>query len=252
MKYCIALLFMMFGLEASAQESLADKLRKGFEPVDWEYIESSVTDRYLDTYYPSLYIRYVTGDTTLVLSDYRLLYYGYSFQKQYAPLEANLLQSDAMIYHSQISSTLTRDELLELISKTEKALVQNPFNLVLLNLISFSYLQLGDEVNTLKAARKMNGVIEAILSSGSGVDKQTPWDVIFRADIVDLTAILGGSYSMRMYITTDVEYFHLKDRIEGIKGFYFDLSAILRVAHRTDKGFKGIDFDPMYQLNNSK
>lgn len=253
--YCIALL-LLFSVEVNAQESitasevktedsLADKLRKNFTPVNWEDIEFEVTDRYVDTYYPYMYVRYMEGDETLDLNDYRLLYYGYSFQNTYDPLATSLLQKEAMVYHNQISRTLTRDELLELVEKTKRALDQNPFNLILLNLLSFSYLKLGDEVNTQISARKMDGVIEAILSSGSGVDKTSPWSVIYRADIVDLTAALGGNYSMRMYITTDVEYFHLKDRIEGVRGFYFDLSAIMRKAHRTEKGFRGIDFDPM-------
>lgn len=38
-------------------------------------------------YYPAIYMRYMSGDTTLTLEDYRHLYYGYAWQPGYKPFE---------------------------------------------------------------------------------------------------------------------------------------------------------------------
>lgn len=38
-------------------------------------------------YYPTLFTRYLTGDTTLTNTDYRYLYYGFVWRPEYKPFE---------------------------------------------------------------------------------------------------------------------------------------------------------------------
>lgn len=229
------------------QEKLSDKLKSNFESVDWSLVESLVGDPSSEFYYPSIYTKYMAGDTTLTLVDYRMLYYGYSFQEQYDPLAKKPKSDIVLQYQAQIFNSNTPDELISLIEKAKRAIADDPFNLRMLNILIYANSVLKDEYNVILNSHRMNGVIEAILSSGSGVDRDSPWSVIYRDDIVELTSILGGVLKLRMYITTNVEYFHLNDRIEGIKGFYFDLSAVLRRAKVTEQGFRGFEFDPKYK-----
>lgn len=56
-------------------------------------------------YYPAIYMRYMSGDTTLTLEDYRHLYYGYAWQPGYKPFETpaakdrilNILAKDSLV-----------------------------------------------------------------------------------------------------------------------------------------------------------
>lgn len=249
MRYYITIILTILTLVATAQkkEKLSDKLKKGFESVDWDLVNSVVNDPSSEFYYPTIYAKYITGDTTLTLVDYRMLYYGYSYQEPYNPLAEKPLNDIVIQYQTEVFNTNSHEELMLLVEKTKKALVNDPFNLKMLNILTYAYSRMKDEYNVIINSRRMNGVIEAILSSGSGVDRDSAWSVIYRDDIVDLSSVLGGLLKGRMYITTNVEYFHLNDKIEDVKGFYFDLSPILRMAKVTETGFRGFEFDPGYR-----
>lgn len=247
MKYIAIFLMFLFSIGLNAQDKLSDKLREDFESIDWLYIESVISDKNSVDYYPMLYSRYLIGDSTLTVDDYRLLYYGYSFQESYAPLENESLVRSVLRYHSQILKTQSSEELYTLLEMTKGVLDIEPFNIRILNLMTFCYIQLNDVEGFTNYSRKMNGIVDAILSSGSGVDKNSPWSVIYRDDIVDLTVLLGGEVSIKTYITTNIEYFHLNKRIEDIRGFYFDLTAILNyVSKYGKKEKKGFEFNPKY------
>ncbi|WP_418693831.1 DUF4919 domain-containing protein, partial [Alistipes ihumii] len=57
-------------------------------------------------YYPAIYMRYMSGDTTLTLEDYRHLYYGYAWQPGYKPFETPAAKD-------RILNILAKDSLAE-------------------------------------------------------------------------------------------------------------------------------------------
>ena len=46
---------------------------------DYASIEKAISDSNSHYYYPRLFDRYVSGDTTIGLNEYKYLYYGYFF-----------------------------------------------------------------------------------------------------------------------------------------------------------------------------
>ena len=57
--------------------------QNSFAPVDRLKVEATVKDSVGENYYPSLMMRYNQFDTSLTKEQYRLLYYGFAFQKDY-------------------------------------------------------------------------------------------------------------------------------------------------------------------------
>ncbi|HEY2720215.1 MAG TPA: DUF4919 domain-containing protein, partial [Chitinophagaceae bacterium] len=60
-----------------------------FSPVDRQKTRDQVMNSNADTYYPKLLRRYEQFDTSLTPDQYRLLYYGFVFQKEYSGYNDN-------------------------------------------------------------------------------------------------------------------------------------------------------------------
>lgn len=245
MRFLILLLLSIGVYESIAQDKLSDQLRKNFEVVDFDQISEEISYVGSKNYYPDLYTRYVMGDTTLNLHQYRLLYYGYAFQESYAPLDNSPIKDSISVHLEKYGEKMEQEQSLQLVDLIRKALVQEPFNLRLLNLLGYAYQQTGDIQNALISARNLNAITEVILSSGSGIDKEYPWVLLYRKDLYDLMTMLGGTPSRRIYITTTVEYYHLKEKINDVRGFYFDLSKIYSKGGKDD-GKRKFEFNPQY------
>ena len=252
MRNYFILIFITLCFQANAQEErLSDKLRKNFEPIVWDSVRIAITDMEGDYYYPTIIGKYIKGDTTLVLEDYRMLYYGFSMQPSYAPLDDNMHYDNAIRFYSDhIESTddLTINEIIRL---TNVALLSQPFNLKLLNLMIYCYSVKEDRTNIIRYTQQLNGVLEAILSTGSGISRHDPWYVIYRNDVIDVATLLGGKLLKRLYITTDVEYFMLGERVGDIRGLYFNLGVVLRSSIGRERGHKGFEFNPLYNPKSS-
>lgn len=245
MKLLIIILLSLGAFQSIAQEKLSNQLRKNFEVINFDRISEEISYSGSKNYYPNLYTRYVTGDTTLNLSEYRLLYYGYAFQDAYSPLDSSPLKDSISMYMETNGENLDQKKSLILINLIRKALVEEPFNLRMINLLAYAYQKADDIENALKTSRNLNAITEAILSSGTGIDKEYPWVLLYRKDLYDLITMFGGTVSRRAYITTTIEYYQLRTKINDVRGFYFDLSKIYSKGVK-DSGKRKFEFNPLY------
>ncbi|MBE9488550.1 MAG: DUF4919 domain-containing protein [Bacteroidetes bacterium] len=202
-------------------------------------------------FYPSLVERYNKNDSTLNLEDYRHLYYGYGFTKSYKPVERLPYADSLAVQLLDDRRMITTASSEKLIYYLEKIIEKQPFNIEFLNMISYIYEKMGDEKNSKIYSQRLNMIMQAIFSSGTGLKKETPWTILYRTDVTSIITVLGGEVSRRTYITKWCEYYKLKDKINNIKGFYFDFTLILD-APRNKKGKNKFEFNPYFNPKSKK
>jgi len=167
-RYLILICVAMYG-QAFAQKV---ELKK----PDYKKIESNINDSNSPLYYSQLMERYLRGDSTMNLEERRHLYYGYTFQKRYAPY-ARYAYSDS-VRSLLAREHLERDDYERISTFSERELRENPFSLSAINqkLISAEHLQ--DTTDFLIHLSKMRIVFDALLSSGDGLSRETAFYVI--------------------------------------------------------------------------
>jgi hypothetical protein len=197
-----------------------------FTKPDYQKIETTISQEDSDHYYPALFKRYAGNDTTLNHQDYRMLYYGYIFQEDYAPQTSSKYrkQLDAIYQKDQ----LTQEDFKKIIDLEKKILQEKPFSMRDLNTLAYSYEQTGQQEKTKKIDYKLNLIIETILSSGDGLEEETAWHVTAITHEYDILNVLGfeikGDESMR---SEGVDYIKVKRNQYGISGFHFNISKVL-------------------------
>lgn len=222
-----------------------------YTPLNLERIEMSVVVPSSPYFYPSLVERYNKNDSTLTVDDYRYLYYGYAFSSNYEPYTnspyadsvANVILTDRRI--------ITASSSPKLIYYIGKILEKEPFNIEFLNMISYIYGKMGDDDAARIYSTKLNMILMAIFSSGTGVMKESPWFVLYRSDVMNVLSILGVEVTRRAYITKSVEYYRLTEKLGEIKAFYFDFSLILKVPDNTQRK-RRFEFNPYYNPKSDK
>lgn len=222
-----------------------------YEPLDLERVEAAIAVPSSPYFYPTLVEKYNKNDSTLTLEDYRYLYYGYAFSSNYEPYKsspyadsvANVILADRRI--------ITAASSPKLIYYIGKILEKEPFNIEFLNMMSYVNGKMGDETSARIYSNKLNMVLQAVFSSGTGVVKENPWYILYRSDVMSIMSILGVEVSKRAYITKSVEYYRLTEKLGDIKAFYFDFSLILRVPNTTEYK-RRFEFNPYYNPKSDK
>jgi hypothetical protein len=197
---------------------------------DMEQIRQAVNDPSSKYYYPKLMGRYQQNETIMNLEDYRYLYYGYLFQEDFNPYRHNeaTTKNESLYYNS----THTRAELDSIISYAETALDDNPFDLTQMNFLIYALRSRG-KVNRASIWQfRLNHLIQAIISSGTGDDPEHAWYVINPRHEYDIAnfqnAVVKDSHYQEPYfdmievekkgakgkVTTDTYYFNIKNLLE--------------------------------------
>ncbi len=146
-----------------------------FNTVDRKLIEKLVTDSSLQTFYPKLLSRLTSYDTTLVLEEYRLIYYGFVFQDNYSPYSDDKSK--------EINAAFEKQDFDEVVKICDKVVIKNPVSLKTYynKLIALSKLK--DISGQFQQLRKVySGLLSAIISSGDGLTCKTAFKVISVSD----------------------------------------------------------------------
>lgn len=144
-------------------------------PVDYKEISQEVRQIDGNYYYPKLLRYYLALDYPLTTSEYRYLYYGYVFHKNYQPLEPT---KDEMKFFEYIKTDKVADAI-----KLGMVLLENePANLDVVANLSNLFLISGNpsKCNVLK--QHYFGLLSAIESSGTGLSKESNFNLIFPKD----------------------------------------------------------------------
>lgn len=220
-KLIIAALVAMTSGVAMAQEVSAP---------DYRAIRTSIQNAKGPNYYPHLMSRYVKNDTTLTIEQYRALYYGYTLREDYVPYQRTH-KALTDIRQRIVDSNGDSKVCAEALKVSQTALEDNPFDLLAIATMTFSYQQLKDTMNYAAWNDKQNSLLDAIVSSGDGEEITSPIHVIDIEHEYEVLNRLGLQIESDSLCNDHVEYLKVLPNAEDIEGVYFDFSAC-RQAYR--------------------
>lgn len=207
-------------------------MKKTSDPVDLEEIRASVNDPNSPYYYRELLKRFERNETIMTAADYRYLYLGTMFQEDYNPYRRST-------YADKVSPLTykerhTRAELDTMIKYCKLALDDTPFDLNLMNFYIYALREKG-KVNIANIWQyRMNRLLEAIVSTGTGADTTSAWYVIYPRD--EATIVNLGSKKVNAINPSFVEPYYDCIDITDNKGnqqqYYFNIKTVLEEYNR--------------------
>lgn len=202
------------------------------EKPDLEAIKEATLDPSSPYYYPKLMKEFQRNDTLMKLDKYRHLYLGTMYQEDYNPYRSSerALNYEATLHKSK---QLTRQECDSVIAYAELALADNPFNL-------------GEMVMLINALRgkekfhlaniwqyKLNNLLMAIVSTGTGTDEENAWFVIEPQHEYVLLNMMDFIVSDHVFYDPCYEYITVKDAAgKDAGGYYFNIGPLLQEYYR--------------------
>lgn len=197
-----------------------------FSPVDYRKIEKNIQKKKSPFFYTHLMKRFIEGDTLFKLDEKRHLYYGYIFQAEYNPYYKHV--NVEIISEIFRKDSLLVDDYNTIILLSLDILQKNPFDMDALVNLYYVYGALQDGANFRKISYQLGLIIDAILSTGNGADKETAMFVIRVSDEYSMLDVLGfesvGNQSM---LENKFDYIQVGENEYGLEGLYFDISPSL-------------------------
>ncbi len=191
---------------------------------DYAAIRQQITDSNSQFHYPKLMERFEQCDTTLVLEEYRALYYGFPLSEDFIPYHGEnkkLLEIRKKILKSDYD-TDTCDKIIRV---AKEALLDNPFDLTALSIIPICY-QLMDSTDVARVWEiKVQGIVDAICSSGDGETAETAYHVI---NIEHEYEILNRRHLELNQVLVEempIDHMTVQANSDSIAGIYFNFGA---------------------------
>ena len=206
-----------------------------FLAPDYEKIRTEIQDSSSVNYYPKLLTRMNAYDSTLTIVDYRHLYYGYIFQKEYEPYWRSDQEEKLLKYYR--STKISKNDYDKIIDLANRSISDFPFDLRQLNFMGYIYHLKGDEEMSLKINRRFQGVFAAIMSSGNGKTCETGYHVIS----VGHEYVFMNMFQFRMTsqsLTGDCDYISFEKDQRNVEGVYFNIQKMLginRASYSSEK-----------------
>lgn len=201
------------------------------EKPDLELIKKETLDKSSQYYYPKLMKEFHRNDTTMQLDKYRYLYLGYMFQEDYNPYRSS--QQNIQYNILDKSTKLTRQECDSVIADTQKALADNPFNLGEMVMLINALREKGKTNLAYIWQYKLNHLLMAIASTGTGEDEENAWYVIEPQHEYVLLNMMDLTVTDHLFYDPYYEYITVSDK-EGKKrgGYYFNIKTLLEEYYR--------------------
>lgn len=205
-----------------AAVSVATAQTEGVRP-DYKKIEKEIKEKKSDNYFPKLMARFVSRDTTMTEDNYRNLYFGYTFQKDYNPYSRND-KEDELRKYADLES-LDKNDLKKAIALMDDIYKKDPFNLNVMNMQAYAYQVDGNVEMSKKVAATLSRVIDAILNTGNGETCETAFHV---QSIPHEYLILSlfGLESVSQALVGHCDYLQFEKDKYKIAGLYFDISKM--------------------------
>ena len=216
-----AILFFVFlfaSFLTNAQES------KYVKP-DYNQIENAIKKSDSNLFYPKLMDRFIKGDSTLTIEEKRHLYYGFTFQDNYSPYGSS--KDKDKLYEILRKENYSEDDYSKIATYCDNILKENPFDLRIHNYEIFALEKIGTEETIKNKVNQLRGIIDAILSTGKGVEKNDPIYVISVSHEYDILEIFGFKYGGKQSLIDQCDYLTLAENEYQVAGLYFDVSASL-------------------------
>lgn len=226
-KYLILIASLMVCAVTFAKSSSEIKREK----PDLELIKKETLDKNSPYYYPKLMKEFHRNDTAMQLDKYRYLYLGYMFQEDYNPYRSS--QQNIQYNVLDKSTKLTRQECDSVIADTQKALADNPFNLGEMVMLINALREKGKTNLANIWQYKLNHLLMAIASTGTGEDEENAWYVIEPQHEYVLLNMMDLTVTDHLFYAPYFEYITVSDK-EGKKhgGYYFNIKTLLEEYYR--------------------
>lgn len=202
----------------------AEKLRP--TPPDMAQIARDVSDPESEYYYPRLMKRYEANETIMGLDEYRHLYLGYVFQEDYNPYRHS--KYSQMVEDQYYKAKHTKAECDTIIKYAELSLNDNPFDLRQINFLIYALKEKQKHTKAKIWQYRLNHLVEAIVSTGTGLDPDNAWYVINPQHEYYIVNLLGRVAERQTFVEPHHDYIHVTQRNEkDAPGYYFNIRHII-------------------------
>jgi hypothetical protein len=192
-----------------------------FKAPDYALIQKNIENKNSEFYYPELLKSLKKNDTLLTSNQYRHLYFGYTFQKEYKPYKIGKKAEEVAKYYR--GEGISQKDLSKGIRLFLDALDENPLDLRAMNYLAYLYHLNNDDNTAKKIAGNFHGLLGAILTSGDGLTCETGFHIISVTD----EYVLLNRFQMETKAQSHngkCDYQEFEKGKYKIPGFYFDIS----------------------------
>ena len=220
----ISLIMIVATLAASVTINAQTTTTVGKSP-DMEKIRDFAKD---SRKYKKLMDRYENNDKSLTVDEYRQLYFGYIFQPEYSPYDkTDYSKSISTLYYKEHLNRLDCDSIIKY---AELSLEEDPFDLQQMNYLIYAY-QTKKKHNLAKHWQtRLNNIVNAILSTGTGDKAESAWHVISIPHEYALINFINPNYIVdhQEFVEPYYDYIILKKLTDNSPtGFYFNIQYML-------------------------
>ncbi len=195
-----------------------------FEKPDYTAIKNAIEDENSSLFYPDLLKRLIDLDTTLNHNEYRHLYLGYSFQKEYQPYWRSPYETEMKNLFQK--RNLDNNDFLELKRLAILSIKDNPFDLRNINMLLNMYMDSHDSINGLPLIIRFNGLINAILSTGDGKSCSTGYHVISTSHEYIILELMDFKFKSQALTQDMCDAMSIEKNDSGLNVIYFDVKRI--------------------------
>lgn len=196
-----------------------------FKAPDYNWIKEEIQKKDSKYNYKTQLERFKANDTTFTAEEYRNLYFGYFFQKEYSAFSGADDTHDKLVKYYQ-SEKIDKSDYPKIIKLSNKALQDDPFDLRVMNFLAYVYHLDGNDDMAKKLSIKFQNIITTILATGDGKTCETGFHVLSVShEYVLLNVLELQSVSQSLVSNCDYQAFEKgKYKIDGI---YFSIGKIL-------------------------
>lgn len=192
-------------------------------------IAAETCDENSEFYYPRLLQSFMANDTTMTSEQFQYFYYGTLFQEDYDPYRESpnpaLLQELMPIYAKQ---RRTRADRAKMLDYAMQVLADNPVDLRQLTNRIYVYEQNGKYDLAKIWQYKLNHLLLVIAASGTGVDADNAWIVVYPQHEYDFLNLSGRTASSQRFEPPYFDYILVSKRSENDPdGYYFNINELL-------------------------
>lgn len=220
-------------LAVRAQENASvpqNKRRITVEKPDLDDIRQKTLDPKSPFYFPKLMAKYTRNDTVMTNEEYRYFYLGYMFQEDYDPYRTS--PYSGVTDDLRLKSTHTKEEIDTIRKYAELSLRDNPFDLRQMSFLVHVLKEKRKDMSAKIWEYRLEHLLGAIKSTGSGEDQENAWYVIYPVHEYDLVRLLGYEATDVRFIEPAYDYLSVRPdeetqrrlRDKTAQGFYFNVA----------------------------
>lgn len=237
----LRLLIVALAIAASYGASARSNARAELGVPDLERIAAETCDENSQFSYPRLLQSFMANDTTMTAEEFQFFYYGTMFQEDYDPYRESpnpaLLQELIPIYAKERKTRADRAKMLDY---AMQVLADNPVDLRQLTNRIYVYEQNGKYDLAKIWQYKLNHLLLVIAASGTGVDAENAWMVVYPQHEYDFLNLSGRTASSQRFEPPYFDYILVRKRSDNDPdGYYFNINELLHqyfIKHPAELG----------------